>query len=306
MMNGYLLIIGNGFDLDLGLHTRYSDFWACEKWKSAREALPEPYVISSLEKYRITHNWFDLETGLLYGAMRQRGILFSSSTIQNYKESFHILVNELKDYVLGQQEHFIIKKDSVAKRLLDAIAFSEDPICIYTFNYTDLEQISDRLNVTSLPPIFHVHGSLRPDDQIILGIELEDISKINNQLTFLIKSNNPQYHYNHLLRDLASWDNVIFFGHSINGMDFPYFKDYFINLSSIPVDVSEKKHITIITYDELSAMEIKDNFRRNGIDVRNLFNRVEMEFIMTKSIYDGNKREIAKFDKLKSKISILD
>ena len=63
------------------------------------------------------------------------------------------------------------------------------------------------------------------------------------------------------------------------------------------------KHITIITKDEESAMQIKDNFRRNGIDVRNLFNRVEMEFIMTQSIYNGNKREITKLEKLKSLLS---
>lgn len=49
-------------------------------------------------------------------------------------------------------------------------------------------------------------------------------------------------------------------------------------------------------------MQIKDNFRRNGIDVRTLFNKVALEFIMTKGIYEGNQREGEKFAKLKSEI----
>lgn len=57
-----------------------------------------------------------------------------------------------------------------------------------------------------------------------------------------------------------------------------------------------------ITYDEYSAMEIKDNFRRNGIDVRNLFNKVALDFIMTKDIYDGRDAEIAKLEVLKNEI----
>ena len=63
-----LLILGNGFDLDLGLHTRYSEFWESERWKEVKGSCPEPYLVKSLEKYRVTHNWFDLESGLLEGA----------------------------------------------------------------------------------------------------------------------------------------------------------------------------------------------------------------------------------------------
>ena len=64
-MNDYLFILGNGFDLDLGLHTTYSDFWASEKWSAIRNKAQEHYLITALEKYRITNHWFDLESGLL-------------------------------------------------------------------------------------------------------------------------------------------------------------------------------------------------------------------------------------------------
>jgi hypothetical protein len=86
---------------------------------------------------------------------------------------------------------------------------------------------------------------------------MEDFSSIPPQLTFLIKSNSPYYRYTNLLRDLNLADHVVFFGHSINGMDFPYFKDYFWQLVEMRIPQEEKRHITIITYDERSAMQIR-------------------------------------------------
>lgn len=301
-MSDFLLILGNGFDLDLGLHTTYSDFWNSKKWREEKNYCPERYLVSSLEQYRITHNWFDLESGLLEGAQRLKKRLTSSFDNSDYKKSFRMLADQLKEYVSDQQAHFNPNPNSVAKQILEAISYAEDSIYIYSFNYTDIKTICDRLGVMGRPNIFHVHGSLKPNDDIILGIELEDISNIPDNLTFLIKSNNPYYQNNHLLRDLENTDNVIFFGHSINGMDFPYFKDYFLNLSDLSAEKSEMKHITIITKDESSEMQIKDNFRRNGIDVRTLFNRVDLEFIMTDGIYNGKQREIDKLEKLRSQL----
>lgn len=69
-MEGGLLILGNGFDLDLGLHTRYSEFWDSDRWKEIKKTCPEQYLVTSLERYRITNHWFDLESGLKDGAAR--------------------------------------------------------------------------------------------------------------------------------------------------------------------------------------------------------------------------------------------
>lgn len=69
-MEDGLLIIGNGFDLDMGLHTRYSEFWDSERWKEIKNTCPEQYPITSLERYRITNHWFDLESGLQDGAAK--------------------------------------------------------------------------------------------------------------------------------------------------------------------------------------------------------------------------------------------
>ena len=299
-MVGGILILGNGFDLDLGLHTRYSEFWESERWANVKGTCPEQYLISSLEKYRITHNWFDLESGLQDGAVHLLNRVNSRFTANKYYDSYQILIKELKNYISEQQNAFIPIENSVAGQILNAVSLTSGLKCIYTFNYTDVAKISERFDIVRLPQVTHIHGSLEPNDQIILGIELEDFSTIPPQLSFLIKSNSPYYHYTHLMRDLESANDVIFFGHSICGMDFPYFKDYFMSLSMSLIENLENKHITIITYDEQSAMQIKDNFRRNGINIRYLLNKVNMEFVMTKSIYEGNEKEIAKLEMLKN------
>jgi len=297
-MGDGLLILGNGFDLDLGLHTCYSEFWESDRWEEVKLSCPEPYFVQSLERYRITHHWFDLESGLKEGASRLLNRLKQNYDVSDYFSSFQMLIKELKDYIQDQQEHFEPKDNSVALQLLKVINRRGPLKCIYTFNYTDLEHISERFHVTNLPPLNYMHGSLKSDDQIILGIEVEDFSSIPPQLTFLIKSNSPYYHHSNLLADLYNADNVIFFGHSINGMDFPYFKEYFLKMVNMPINQDWKPQITIITYDEQSARQIKDNFRANGIDVRSLYNKVRLEFILTKSIYEGSSLEKEKLKRI--------
>lgn len=301
-MKQNLLILGNGFDLDLGLHTGYSEFWESDIWKSAKDSCPEKYLVTFLDRYRISHNWFDLESGLLEGATRLKGRISDNYNNGGFRESFQILTEKLREYIKKEQESFIPNKDSAAVQLLHSFEKCGSLPVIYSFNYTDLDIIGKRFDLEFIPTVHHVHGSLQPYDQIILGIELDDILQLPSQLTFLIKSNNPFYQYTNLLKDLDNASDVIFFGHSINGMDFPYFKDFFQNLVTAPIEKTNTRRITIITYDEKSAMQIKDNFRRNGIDVRTLFNKVALEFIMTKGIYEGNQREGEKFAKLKSEI----
>ena len=298
-MDGHkLLILGNGFDLDLGLHTRYSDFWNSELWKQAKDNCAEKYLVSSLEHYRITHNWFDLESGLRDGAIALVGRLNNTFNNANYRQSFQLLQDKLKEYIANEQANSTPGTGCVAYHILNAIKYNTSFKTIYSFNYTDLHALSGKVGIDLLHSVVYLHGSLQPDDDIILGIEVEDPTTIPPQLTFLIKSNSPYYHYNNLMSDLLGASDVIFFGHSINGMDFPYFKDYFLRLSRAEYSEENKPHITIITYDNDSDMQIRDNFRFNGIDVRNLYNRVRLEFIHVKSFYDGSNAETDKLNSL--------
>lgn len=293
-MGSKILVIGNGFDLDIGLKSSYSDFWKCELWTNEKKKCLEKYFITSIERYRITHNWFDLETAIREGAAAMNNRLRADFNNENYQQSFLLLKSSLKQYISNEQDVFRPKSDSVAEKVLKSVEENGAFKRIYTFNYTDLTVISNRLGVMDIPYTEHVHGSLKHNDDIILGIETEEFKTIPKQLTFLVKSNSPYYKYNNLLSDLIEADEVVFFGHSINGMDFPYFKGFFSKLMLLEDKELEKRCITIITYDSSSSLQIKDNLRNNGIDVLELYNHVKLDFIQTKDIYEGNEYQNAK------------
>lgn len=60
-----VLILGNGFDLDLGLKTSYKDFW---ETKLCPKTYPAPLIQHLNNKWpnKITVKWFDLENELFY------------------------------------------------------------------------------------------------------------------------------------------------------------------------------------------------------------------------------------------------
>lgn len=62
------IIIGNGFDLDLGLKTRYSDFMKSrefgEIYNNIREIDPSLSLLEYLNKRAELENWFDMELAI--------------------------------------------------------------------------------------------------------------------------------------------------------------------------------------------------------------------------------------------------
>ena len=86
---GNVFIIGNGFDLDLGLPTKYSDFAKSEYWPIAPKKMilndnvqsnsgvfrinatvDAPKLEEAIETARSRETWFDLEKELLEYAMQ--------------------------------------------------------------------------------------------------------------------------------------------------------------------------------------------------------------------------------------------
>jgi hypothetical protein len=101
---------------------------------------------------------------------------------------------------------------------------------------------------------------------------------------------------NHVARSILEAKEIIFFGHSINEMDFCYFKEFFKAASASPNPI---RHLTIITYDEESERNIKDNIRNQGISVTDLYNNLwTLEFIHTQKVYENDEEEIKKWDTL--------
>ena len=105
---------------------------------------------------------------------------------------------------------------------------------------------------------------------------------------------------NHVARNILEAKEIIFFGHSINEMDFGYFRDFFKAASAAPKPL---RHLTIITYDEESERTIKDNIRNQGISVTDLYNNLwTFTFIHTKKIYEQDNDEMQKWDEMLARL----
>ena len=209
-------LLGNGFDVCLGLNTRYDDFYKNHyltlskdgllgHLKAFREEI-QAYVINKSNKTERSIDWSDLESAL-------------GQYSEKLKEPDHYIdiildVNkELKTYI--QHENLRLTLDlSKAKKLIKDFAepdgvrymsfqdrevvkgyknsFSNAEIISFmTFNYTDtLERIlamSDDINkslrnsagfTVQLKDVLHIHSNLADDPAILVGVN--DPSQIAN------------------------------------------------------------------------------------------------------------------------------
>lgn len=133
-----IIILGNGFDLDLGLKTSYADFAKSSQWA-------------------------ELMSGNIHS-------------------------ND-KDMLLG-------------------------------FLKSKLNVLASKFNVSMEYDATHIHGSLSDEGNIILGMETD--RGIDDRYSFLYKTQNRQYRHTDILKDLRDKDEYVFFGHSLNGMDYSF------------------------------------------------------------------------------------
>lgn len=273
-----IFIIGNGFDLDLGWNTRYSDFAKSKfwEWRHTYSGLK-----GHLEHQRETDKWFDLEKSLFEYAQKnsnQHYTLLPSKPEQD-KQSFHKLTELLNSYLNEEQKRPVNSK-SVAAQVFRAIIANGKFNIIYSFNYTDLHHIATEIGITKKFNYEHVHGCLK-DNSIILGVE--DESDLANGYSFLYKTFNPHYESHHIQYDLLDADEVIFFGHSLGQNDYHYFRQFFRNQCNENLPREKGKKITIFTYDEDSRISILEQLRNmNDRKTSLLFSLNDFQVICTK------------------------
>ena len=144
----------------------------------------------------------------------------------------------------------------------------------------------------------YVHGNLEKDD-IVLGCDIQEHEEVNRNLSFMNKYNQLNK-ANHVAINILEAKEIIFFGHSVNEMDFGYFREFFKAASAAAKPI---RHLTIITYDEESERNIKDNIRNQGISVTDLYNNLwTFTFIHTKKIYAQNNDEIQKWNEMMTRL----
>lgn len=295
-MGKKILILGNGFDLDLGLKSRYRDFMTSSTWKGVegREYILTCNLLRYLEEKNEIETWFDAESELLNYALEMTEGTYASPQ-ETDREGHKYFLAMLKKYLAKEQENYKLNSSRVADMLMKAVVANGFFDEVYTFNYTDVNKVLSKVGLFVPIQITYMHGSLREHDNIILGIETD--KPIHKDYQFLFKTNSRFYRYNSLIESMEKADEIVFFGHSINGMDFPYFKDFFMQQASSSEDV-KRKYITIFTYDEASDEQIRNNFREAGVNLRDLMQRNNLTFIETKLLNLGDGAEKRKWNEL--------
>ena len=297
------LIIGNGFDLDMGLPSRYSDFADSPEFHDLARRMHNMYfeeerensLVLQIQKASYNSNWFDIEEEIHKYVVNHQ--CFDDNMIRMVRSEFDHLKKALSNYLKRITANFTADKNKLSTYLYYRLR--ECPLTateIY-FNYTSPQQY---LKMPIQLEIFNggqhwfsfVHGSLREND-IVLGCDLQAGEEVNRQLSFMYKYNMLN-RANHVARNILEAKEIIFFGHSMNDMDFCYFREFFKEASASPKPI---RHLTIITYDEESERTIKDNIRNQGISVSDLYSNLwTFDFIHTKNYYAGEKNDVDKFN----------
>lgn len=232
-----LYIIGNGFDLNLGLKTSYIDFMYSDEFKSNSGN----NLFEYLSKVKKSSKWVDIEAELVnYSNHRDSHREF----LCDYK----ILCKCLQEYIKTIDVNEI-DTNSAAFRLFSKISFKDD-FKIINFNYTDsvLSVLKKNSNHDLSSRVFNIHG--KANEQIIFGID--ENARINKEDSFLYKATSKIFNPK-ISRDLLSnFDTIHIFGHSLGESDEIYF-DFF---NRIKFQRSGGKEINIYHYGEAAMISL--------------------------------------------------
>lgn len=287
--NKAVLVVGNGFDLDLGFKTRYCDFANSVEWQEmyAQEAHNSCYysLLKYLNDRKNTDNWLDIELALKdYTHVKTKDIWIHDK--ETDEREYHIICNTLKAYLKSHIENFSADITSTyAAKVLRCFQHDLDLRKIYTFNYTSLDLVSRILCLLHFVPYEHIHGTIGKDD-MILGFETESPESVIPGYEFLLKSSNKSYKHTELQNDLGDAEEVVIFGHSLNMIDSILFEDY---LKELAQQTHSNRRLTIITKDLASHQAILHNIRKMGVSVPKLFSRAQLEFIHSSDAEDTPK-----------------
>lgn len=304
------LIVGNGFDIDMGLPSRYSDFIRSKEWNDAvsgfniylqQKDYQNHSLIAQLQMASTNSQWFDIEQEI------HRFIVShpdnTKKDVRDIRSEFEVIKKALTNYLKRITSTFTADNSKISTAL--HYRMRECPLTVTEiyFNYTYPHQyiklpIQQEIFNGAQHWVTFVHGSLK-DYDIVLGCDLQEGEQVNRQLSFMYKYNQLKK-ANHIARNILEAKEIIFFGHSINEMDFGYFKEFFKVASASPNPI---RHLTIITYDDYSERDIKDNIRNKGISVTDLYSNLwTFDFIHTSKVYAGDVEENRKWNEMMQRL----
>ena len=273
-----VIILGSGFDIDLGLGN------SCAIFSNNHYCPTVGNKTWSAFEYRIREeviSWY------------------ANGKNEEKAEELNLLwrtyVKNISWFFTEQSDKFKCNKNACAYKFLKRL----NPISkikVYTFNYTNPFEYVD---FPQLKDFTHVHGRHCRDSfnkdlmvmsqghEIILGIDecipQEEFS--NPNIHALIKKNHPKYKDTEIVYDLSKAQNVILYGFAMGKTDWSYF-DKFFNAIKHGSHPCEKLYY--VTYDKYSFKDFISNLKGNGFKT----DRIRLIPIYTK--YGSKNRQFRK------------
>jgi hypothetical protein len=213
-----LFIIGNGFDLSLGLPTSYTDFINSSFFKD--EEKKGTLLFKKLREKHDIQNWIDVETELARLSPNFR----TEELIDQFRDGHKNLCDALCQYIQSIDTSNINKNSHAYAEIKNN--FNQTDSYIINFNYTDTAQkILAEMSISNPGDyIHHIHGSCLHKD-IIFGIS-DGAASISSDHNFLYKSykgkDGGRILIDHMR--LGHIKEFRFFGHSLGEQDYMYFK----------------------------------------------------------------------------------
>lgn len=244
MVGRIVMIIGNGFDLDVGLKTSYRNYFdsgALNKYRNQE-------IVRSLYTTRAQQNWIDIEE-----FFRGKSMSMTASAASFILEAFDYVRETLLDYIKNLS-YESLRDNPTAIQILREVLRAGD-LKIFNFNYTDLHKICDHYNLSLTCEPISIHGKAS-DNSIIFGFD-DNANPRSPECCQMIKSHSKHCFSANINEALENADEVIFFGHSLGITDYHYFSDFFLSQTkSQHKEKFRKKIIRIFTYDERSRQQI--------------------------------------------------
>lgn len=266
-MSNTVIIIGNGFDMDLGINLSFS------KWRNSHYCLS--YELSKFNPKGDLWNDFEklLRESILSYYNRTLSPEIEDKDINSFWQGFWkyfsvFFWEETKDYPDTNRI-----KENCAFEVLKHLAESSR---VFSFNYT---YPYEYVNISPKCEFTFVHGRYYKDyfnngmaimiqsRNMILGIDYKRIPQqilSNKYFAPIIKKQNPSFEESDIEKSLIEAENVIFFGHSLGITDSDYFDDFF---SQICTSECNCKQIYFVTKDSKSYCTIIESAKEWGVDL---------------------------------------
>ncbi len=271
-----IIILGNGFDIDLGLETSYKRFLSSDYYFRHIPS-DDLFLFSQLKAAGDSRNWIDLENELkIYAKFIDQ--TFSNfeprdkqEVIDRYKKDYSKLVLGIQEFLSEQEKVWeasgLNYRNSKAFEFIQSLGQSASECLIFDFNFTST---SERLlreigwpDYLINQRLWKIHGSLKLGN-VVVGIEDFNDSNYHENYYFLFKSRrHTGLHLSSAMREARA---VNIFGHSLGITDTSYFTEYFREKADLPfqrrVQDDEKQYFNIYDCNEDSMGKINGQILR--------------------------------------------